>query len=180
MATAARASSADTSAVVASRWVNIEQHDAVMSTATATRAIAAPPERVFELITDLARMGEWSPENVGGRWLGGATGPAVGARFAGRNRNGWRSWRTTSHVVECTPPTRFAFEVTAGPFKVSTWEYEIEPTATGCTVTESWSDRRPAFFAKVGNVATGVGDRAAFNQRSIETTLERLETTATV
>ena len=150
-----------------------------MPTASATREIAAPPTRVFELLTDLARMGEWSPENVGGRWLGEATAPAVGARFVGRNRNGWRSWRTTSRVVEYAPPRRFAFDVTAAGLKVSTWEYDIEPTSAGCTVTESWTDRRPALFAKLGRLATGVGDRTEFNQRSIETTLERLEATAT-
>jgi uncharacterized protein YndB with AHSA1/START domain len=164
---------------VARRWVNIEQHDAVMATASATREIAAPPARVFELLTDLARMGEWSPENVGGRWLDDATGPAVGARFAGRNRNGWRSWRTTSRVVEYAPPTRFAFDVTAAWLKVSTWEYDVEPSVAGCRVTETWTDRRPALFAKLGQLATGVPDRTAFNQRSIETTLERLEATAT-
>ena len=46
-----------------------------------TKVIAATPERVYELVSDLPRMGEWSPENTGGSWIKGATGPAVGAKF---------------------------------------------------------------------------------------------------
>ena len=51
--------------------------------------IDAPPERVWDLVTAITRMGEWSPESTGGRWTRGATGPATGARFVGSNRNGW-------------------------------------------------------------------------------------------
>ena len=42
-----------------------------------TKVIAAAPERVYELVSDLPRMGEWSPENTGGTWIKGAKGPAV-------------------------------------------------------------------------------------------------------
>ncbi|HAS09465.1 MAG TPA: SRPBCC family protein, partial [Acidimicrobiaceae bacterium] len=54
-----------------------------MSDVSVSREIAAPPQRVWELISDITRMGEWSPETTGGKWLKGATGPAVGARFRG-------------------------------------------------------------------------------------------------
>lgn len=46
-----------------------------------TQEIAAAPERIWALVTDLPRMNEWSPENNGGEWSEGATGPALGARF---------------------------------------------------------------------------------------------------
>ena len=48
--------------------------------------IAAPPERVYELVSDIRRMGEWSPECKRCSWARGATGPAVGARFKARNQ----------------------------------------------------------------------------------------------
>ena len=65
--------------------------------------IAAPPEKVWALVSDLPRMGEWSPENAGGKWVKGATGPALGAVFEGNNKNGFRRWSTTVTVVGCEP-----------------------------------------------------------------------------
>ena len=48
--------------------------------------IAAPPERVYELVADITRMGDWSPECYHCEWTKGATGPAVGARFKAKNK----------------------------------------------------------------------------------------------
>ncbi|HBM56923.1 MAG TPA: SRPBCC family protein, partial [Acidimicrobiaceae bacterium] len=39
-----------------------------------SREMAAPPEEVWALVSDLTRMGEWSPEAKGGRWAGGVDG----------------------------------------------------------------------------------------------------------
>ena len=61
----------------------------------ATRRINAPAEAVYDLVTDVTRMGEWSPENEGGEWLDAARGPVVGARFRGRNKRKL-SWKTTA------------------------------------------------------------------------------------
>ena len=133
--------------------------------------IAAPPQRVWELVSDLPGMGALSSENVGGRWVGGATGPAVGARFRGRNRNGLRRWSTTAAVTRCEPGREFAFDVSYLGIPVSTWSYALAETATGCTLTEGWSDRRPRWFALVSGVATGVPDRGP------ETTARALEHT---
>jgi len=52
----------------------------------ATTAVRASAEMVYDRISDVTRMGEWSPENQGGEWLDGATGAAVGARFRSRNK----------------------------------------------------------------------------------------------
>ena len=38
--------------------------------------VDAPPARVWDLVSDLPGMGRLSPENAGGSWLGGATGPS--------------------------------------------------------------------------------------------------------
>jgi hypothetical protein len=68
-----------------------------------SRTIKAPAELLYDMLSDLPRMGEWSPENRGGRWVNGATGPAVGARFKGRNRKGWARWSTDATVVTAVP-----------------------------------------------------------------------------
>ena len=58
------------------------------------RTIRADAGELYDLVSDLPRMGEWSPENTGGRWVNGAAGPVVGARFKGTNQSGWRKWKT--------------------------------------------------------------------------------------
>jgi hypothetical protein len=146
-----------------------------LSTAPATISrsldVDAPAEQVWALVSDLPGMGELSPENAGGRWVGGATGPAAGARFRGANRNGWRRWSTDARVTECDPPRRFAFAVRAVGLPVATWSYDVAPRPGGCTVTESWQDQRGRAMLAIGLLASGVRDRTAFTAASIEATL---------
>ena len=140
--------------------------------------VRAAPERVYELVSDLPRMGEWSPENTGGRWVGGASGPSVGARFKGTNKNNGRRWSTTVTVVEATPGDAFVFDVSFGPFAVARWSYRIAPSDGGCDVTERWDDRRSGLWGAIGTVGSGVRDRRAFTETSIRTTLERVKAAA--
>jgi hypothetical protein len=126
------------------------------------RVIAAPADAVWALVSDLPRMGEWSPENAGGTWMKGATGPQVGACFKGTNRNGVRRWSTTATVVACEPARAFEIAVSAGPLSVANWRYEFEETRQGCRVTESWMDRRGTFTALMGRV---LGDHSADHAR---------------
>ena len=64
-----------------------------------SRDIAAPAEKVWAMVADVTRMPEWSPENTGCTWRGGATGPTTGAKFRGSNRVGKRSWKTDAVVT---------------------------------------------------------------------------------
>jgi hypothetical protein len=145
---------------------------------TVTRSIDvdAPPDTVWALVSDLPRMGELSPENRGGSWLRGATGPALGARFRGANRRGWRRWSTTVEVTACDPGRTFAFDVSSLGLAVSRWTYYVTArSGGGCTVTETWQDRRGRLMDGIGFAATGVGDRQAYTARSIEHTLARVK-----
>lgn len=141
---------------------------------TITRDIAAAPDVLFALVTDLARMGEWSPENKGGKWVRGATAAAVGAKFIGSNRNGKKAWTTTCKVVECTAPSAFTFDVSVGPVKVARWNYSIAASESGSTVSESWTDQRSWLAKKFGGAASGVTDRASHNRAGMEETLRKL------
>ncbi len=138
------------------------------------REIAAPAERVWAMVADVTRMGEFSPENVGARWLGGASGPAPGARFRGTNRRGWRRWSTWCTVIDADAPRRFAFRVAAGGLAVAEWHYELEPTATGCRVTETFVDRRGPVVRTAGRLLTGVADRETHNRVGMQQTLAAL------
>lgn len=138
------------------------------------REIAASPDALWERVANIDRMGDLSPENVGGTWVKGASGPAVGAQFKGDNRNGKKKWSTDCKVVECEPGRAFAFEVTARPFKVARWTYRFEPTDGGCRVTETWTDNRGKTVIFLGKIVSGVADRATHNRASMEATLDRL------
>ena len=149
-----------------------------MTDAQASTDIAAPAEEIWSLVSDLPRMGEWSPENTGGRWLGGATGPAEGARFRGSNRKGLRRWSTTCTVTAADAGRKFAFNVDFGPVPISTWEYTFTTNGNSTTVVEEWTDRRPLWMKLGGIPAMGVADRAAHNRRGMEHTLDRLKAAA--
>ena len=140
------------------------------------QVVAAPPERVWDLISDVTRMGDWSPEAIGGTWVKGASRPAVGAKFKGRNKHGKRSWSTSCTVTDAEPGRCFGFDVDAGPLGVANWSYTIDPNPDGasCTVTETWTDRRGMLITKLGGVLTGVSDRATHNRSTMEQTLAAL------
>ena len=147
--------------------------------------IAAEPKVVFGLVTDLPRMGEWSPENTGGAWQNGATAAAVGARFLGNNANAeaGKSWDVAVVVTELEEPHRFAFRTVFRGLTLAHWIYEITPGdgTVGCTVTETWVDTRNRTMARLlGRKITGIPglSRAEFTRRSIATTLANLKQTA--
>ncbi len=141
--------------------------------------VSADPGAVWSIVSDLPRMGELSPENIGGHWLDG-TGPAPGARFRGTNRNGRLEWWTRVRVVACVPGRRFAFDVRT-PFgaRVSRWAYEITAADGGCVVTEQWY-RTGAWIVRkfMGPKVTGRVDRPGYNVQSIEHTLAALKARA--
>jgi uncharacterized protein YndB with AHSA1/START domain len=143
-----------------------------------TQEIAAPAELVWAMVSDVTRMGEWSPENEGATWMGGATGAQPGAKFKGSNRNGKKKWNTVAKVVDADPGRSFAFHVSAAGLKVAEWRYAFEPTATGCRVTETWIDERGVVAKSVGGLVSGVNDRATHNRAGMEQTLERLKAAA--
>jgi uncharacterized protein YndB with AHSA1/START domain len=61
--------------------------------------VDAPPTRVWEVVGDPRRTGEWSHECTEVTFLDGATRPRVGARFRGRNRVGRNAWTRTCEIV---------------------------------------------------------------------------------
>lgn len=141
--------------------------------------IDAPADRVWALVSDLPAMGSLSPENRGGRWLGGARGPAVGARFRGSNRRGWHRWSTTADIVTCEPGRAFAFDVSSLGLAVSRWSYDVTDRGPGtCTVTETWQDRRGQAMNVIGLLATGAAHDEAYTAAGIEATLASLKTQA--
>lgn len=105
---------------------------------SASTEISAPPEVVWNLVADITRMGEWSPECVRAEWRDGATGPAVGAHFHGYNRADTFEWDAPCVVTECDPGKLFAFCVPRDEANATRWRFELVPNGTGTMLTESF------------------------------------------
>lgn len=141
----------------------------------ATIEVQSPPEKVYALVTDVSRMGEWSPECVRAEWIEGATGPAVGARFKGTNKKGIVRWSTKPTVTAADPGRVFTFE-TGRPGKEDTrWTYRFAPKDGGTELTESFEALRYGFFLKLTAPPTR---RTRELQQGIERTLERIKQAA--
>jgi uncharacterized protein YndB with AHSA1/START domain len=106
--------------------------------------IAAPPERVWALISDLQLPARFSNEFQGAELFGGATVPAVGARFVGRNHHpAIGSWETTSTITSFDAPKVFGYDVDGEDGRPSaSWRFTLEPTADGTRLTQ-WMQMGP-------------------------------------
>jgi uncharacterized protein YndB with AHSA1/START domain len=107
--------------------------------------VAAPPEAVWPLVTDVALPAQFSGEFQGGEWVDGATGPEVGARFRGRNEHtAIGTWETTSIVYVCEPERSFGWKVGDLETPGASWRFDLEPTAGGAgTILRQWVQLGP-------------------------------------
>jgi hypothetical protein len=144
--------------------------------------IDAAPEQVYDLVADVTRTPEFSPEVVAVRWLDGATEPAVGARFEAVNRSttSGRRWRNRPVVVAADRGREFAFRRTEPFSGTVVWRYRFAPVDGGTRVVESYEFERPV--SRVGwfvieKLFKDVDRRGAL-QRGMRATLERLRATA--
>jgi hypothetical protein len=137
--------------------------------------MAAPPQQVWELVSDVRNTGRFSPETFEAEWLGGATGPELGAKFRGhvrRNEIGPVYW-TTCRVTACDPGREFGFEVLIGDRPVNNWHYRFEATADGTDVTESFFMNEGVFTTLFGMFGGQLRRRR--NVRDMRKTLEGIK-----
>lgn len=137
--------------------------------------MAAPPERVWVLVSDVTRIGEFSPETFEAQWIRGATGPAVGAQFKGhvkRNGVGPTYW-TVCTITECEPGRSFEFSVGSDSMTLNNWGYRLDAENDGTRVTEyfrlSTSLSLRVYWLLLGRL------RGRTNERGMRTTLERMK-----
>jgi uncharacterized protein YndB with AHSA1/START domain len=137
--------------------------------------MAAPPERVWELVSDVTQIGRYSPETFEAEWIDGATGPAVGAKFRGhvkRNGIGPTYW-TTCTVVESEPGREVAFGVGNGDTPLNVWRYRLRPVGGSTDVTESF-ELVDTFGMRLYWLILGWA-RGKRNANDMRTTLERVK-----
>lgn len=140
--------------------------------------IDAPPERVWDLLTDLSRMPDWSPQ-CRKMWVRGSDKTVrAGATTVNLNRRGLLFWPTRAKIKECVAPSRFAFKIAENG---TVWTYDLEPTATGTRLTES--RRAPNGVSDLSNFLTRnvLGGTENFEdelEAGMRQTLERIKAAA--
>lgn len=112
----------------------------------------ADPVAVWAVVSDISMPCATSSELYEAEWLDGATEPAVGARFVGRNRSDHLGeWESVATVVEVDPGRRFVWEVSAAPDGSlpvgdpwSRWGFEVDPDPAGGLVrVRQWARLGP-------------------------------------
>lgn len=120
--------------------------------------IEATPQQVWDVVSDVPRTGQWSPECFRADWLDGrdqVQGPAAGARFRGCNQLRWVGvWCSRCTVTVCEPGRELTWVVGDDPVDPnSRWTFSLRAADDGgCTLTQRWVMLREplvvkAFFA---------------------------------
>ena len=137
--------------------------------------IDADPETLYAMVSDLPRIGEWSPECERVEWEGEVTTPVEGTTFVGHNAVGpGRRIRYKRHgqVLRAEPGTAFSFITDEGGRPSTAWHYTFEAIGEGRTrVTEGYEVRWIPVWARILDVPTNRHKELVAGMR---TTLERL------
>jgi uncharacterized protein YndB with AHSA1/START domain len=147
--------------------------------------IAAPPERVWGFLADIELPARFSSEFRGARWLEGAAGPALGARFVGHNEHpAIGAWQSTSVIVACEPARAFGWDVQGVGGVAASWRFELEPEGDG-TRLRQWARMGPArsglsaaIEARPDKEERIIENRLAEWRRNMQSTLEGIKALA--
>lgn len=147
--------------------------------------VAASPERVWALVSDVTRVGGWGAECIAAEWVDGAEGPAVGARFLGRQSREGQEWETMSVVIESEPGISFAWAVGDPGNAAATWRYRLDFDGSGGTVLHyrvvlgpGPSRMTPLIAAKPHLEERLIAGRLAEHERNMTATLEAIRRVA--
>ncbi len=150
-------------------WLTADQVDTV---------IEADAETLYDMVSNLPRIGEWSPECEGVEWADDTTTPIEGSRFVGHNAVGpGRRIRYSrrGRVLIADRGREFAFVTEEGGREGTTWRYRFEPHPDGTRVTESYLVDSIPWWARIIDVPLNRHKELVENMR---TTLANLKTAA--
>ena len=145
-----------------------------MTGGSASTQIDATPEAVYDLVADISRMGEWSPETYKATWLRGAKEASPGARFRGWNKAGPIRWFTDPVIDVADRGKELTFTTTFfGKGRLTTWSFTMRPADGGGTeLTESWTEHSSLMARLLP------GRRVDGLRRGMEQTLARIKAAA--
>jgi uncharacterized protein YndB with AHSA1/START domain len=105
--------------------------------------IAAPPEQVWPLVTEIMTPAKFGTELQEASWEDADGSPRLGARFTGRNFHPARGeWQTTSTIVDFDPVRRFGWAVGDPDVPSAVWRLELAPEGSG-TRLRYWAQMGP-------------------------------------
>ena len=138
-----------------------------------TVTIDAPPDRVYALVSDVARTPEWSPECVNVEWV------EPGKRFRGHNKQGSREWAMDCVIDEADPGRAFSFHTERDGAARTRWGYRIEPADGGGTRLTEWYQRvaKPPLPARIAERLV-MGGRAKHNAENMSASLAKIKVIA--
>ncbi|MDN5929951.1 MAG: SRPBCC family protein [Pseudonocardia sp.] len=105
--------------------------------------VDAPPERVWELVSDIHLVASLSSEVQSVEWLDGAERAALGCAFLGHSMHpAAGEWTTTSRIVRCEAPREFGWDVEDPDNPTASWRFELTPRDGGTEVRQ-WARMGP-------------------------------------
>ena len=128
--------------------------------------IHASPEAVYDLVSDLPRMGEWSPENIGGELQGGGSGK-VGDCDIGHNRTAERAWSVPVMVTIAERRRCFEFVTRPDEGPYVRWTYRLEPSGSWHTGDGNLGCRTTPACHAAGHART-TGGAGALHRRYVD------------
>lgn len=138
--------------------------------------IDAPPERVYDVISDVTRTGEWSPVCHRVEWTGGSSGPESGATFKGWNKQGPMRWSRECRVREAERGKVFSFSTYVKDKESTRWQYTLEPANGGTELTETYEPVwAPGYVRVLGKLAEK--RMARESRKNLRASLERIKRT---
>jgi hypothetical protein len=162
-------------------WLTEDEVDTVIS---------AEAGVLYDMVSDLPRIGEWSPECEAVDWiddtldhtrdagLDDTATPVAGSRFVGHNAVGpGRKIRYSrrGRVLAADRGVEFAFATEEGGREGTTWRYRFETHPEGTRVVESYHVSWIPWWARIIDVPL---DRHAELVHNMRTTLQNLKTAA--
>jgi uncharacterized protein YndB with AHSA1/START domain len=101
--------------------------------------VAATPAQVWAVLSDPARVGEWSHECRAVTWVDGHARAAVGAKFRGSNQVGSFRWSRTCTITELEPERLLVYRTAGGvPPDSTEWRFQLEPVEGGTRINQSF------------------------------------------
>jgi hypothetical protein len=147
-----------------------------MARVKASIVVSAGAASVWQVVSDVTRTPEWSPECVSIMWLGHPDPIGPGEHFLGRNRAGRVRWEMECVVDEVVEATRFQFHTVAKNKPRTRWGYELRAIdATTTELTEFYERLRPPPIPSRVASRLALGDRTTRNRANLIESLERIK-----